>query len=93
MVFNHGCLITMAYSDGRVTPKRYSDQNKSTIMVNAKPSLEPSSQLNEPAEFLRCVEKLAASTQTVDKHLENIQRVGREFHEFEKQELKLAAIK
>lgn len=49
--------------------------------------------LCEPAEFVKCIEKLIHSTQTVEKHLDNIQKTNREFYEFEKQEIKLNAIK
>lgn len=47
----------------------------------------------EPIEFIKCIEKLLLSTITVDKHLDNIQKANREFYEFEKQDLKLNAIK
>ncbi|RNA24521.1 isoform B isoform X1 [Brachionus plicatilis] len=47
----------------------------------------------DATEFIRCVEKLIISSETVEKHLENIQRLNREFVDFEKQELKLKAIK
>ena len=49
--------------------------------------------LCEPAEFVKCIEKLIHSTQTVEKHLDNIQKINKEFYEFEKQEIKLNAIK
>lgn len=49
--------------------------------------------LCEPAEFVKCIEKLIQSTQTVEKHLDNIQKPNKEFYEFEKQEIKLNAIK
>jgi hypothetical protein len=51
------------------------------------------SMASEPVEFTKCIEKLVASTQTVDKHLDNIQKPCKEFYEFEKQDLKLNAIK
>jgi len=47
----------------------------------------------EPSEFIKCLDKLVMSTSTVEKHLENIQKTNKEFQEFEKQELKLGAIK
>lgn len=47
----------------------------------------------EPIEFLKCLDKLIISTNTVEKHLENIQKPNKEFNEFEKQDLKLNAIK
>jgi hypothetical protein len=49
--------------------------------------------LGEPLEFMKCIEKLISSTQTVDKHLDNIQKINKEFLDFEKQDLKLNAIK
>ncbi|CAF0734066.1 unnamed protein product [Brachionus calyciflorus] len=49
--------------------------------------------LNEANEFIKCVEKLLLSSETVDRHLDNIQRLNKEFLDFEKQELKLKAIK
>ena len=49
--------------------------------------------LSEPYEFMKCIDKLIASTLTVDKHLDNIQKTNKEFFEFEKQDLKLNAIK
>lgn len=51
------------------------------------------SYLGEPVEFMKCIEKLISSTQIVDKHLDNIQKPNKEFCEFEKQEIKLNAIK
>jgi len=47
----------------------------------------------EPSEFIKCLDKLVLSTSTVEKHLEGIQRLNKEFFEFEKQDLKLNAIK
>ncbi len=47
----------------------------------------------EPIEFVKCMEKLINSYQVVEKHLENIQKANKEFVEFEKQEVKLNAIK
>jgi hypothetical protein len=47
----------------------------------------------EPVEFVKCIEKLINSYQVVEKHLENIQKPNKEFVEFEKQEVKLSAIK
>lgn len=44
-------------------------------------------------EFIRCVEKLIVSSETVEKHLDNIQKLNKEYYDFEKQELKLRAIK
>ncbi len=52
-----------------------------------------SSSIGEPTEFIKCINKLIHSTQTVDKHLDNVQRANKEFVEFEKQNLKLSAIK
>jgi hypothetical protein len=49
--------------------------------------------IGEPVEFLKCIDKLLASTHTVDKHLDNVQKTNKEFYEFEKQNLKLNAIK
>ena len=49
--------------------------------------------IGEPVEFLKCIDKLIASTHTVDKHLDNVQKTNKEFYEIEKQNLKLNAIK
>ncbi len=49
--------------------------------------------LAEPDEFLKCLEKLINSTNAVEKHLENIQKPNKEFVDFERQDLKLNAIK
>lgn len=49
--------------------------------------------LAEPQEFLKCIEKLIKSTDAVEKHLENVQKLNKEFFDFEKQDLKLNAIK
>lgn len=49
--------------------------------------------IGEPCEFMKCIERLVLSSQTVEKHLENIQKPNREFFEFEKQDLKINAIK
>ena len=62
----------------------------STTTTSSTPS---SGSIGEPNEFIKCIEKLINSTQTVDKHLDNVQRANKEFVEFEKQNLKLSAIK
>lgn len=62
------------------------------VVVESQPSAAPT-YLGEPGEFMKCIEKLISSTQIVDKHLDNIQKPHKEFNEFEKQEIKLNAIK
>lgn len=64
----------------------------SEIASNEK-NIQNNSLISEPAEFSKCIEKLIVSTRTVDKHLDNIQKPNKEFVEFEKQDLKLNAIK
>ncbi len=64
----------------------------SEITSNDK-NMQNNSLISEPTEFLKCIEKLMVSTQTVGKHLDNIQKHNKEFVEFEKQDLKLNAIK
>jgi hypothetical protein len=46
-----------------------------------------------PNIFINCLEKLHNSLEIVDKHLENIQKLNKEFYDFEKQNLKLNSIK
>ena len=46
-----------------------------------------------PSIFISCLEKLHKSLQVVDKHLDNIQKPNKEFHDFEKQNLKFNSIK
>lgn len=63
-------------------------------VVNTMP--EQKEEKNDPGdatEFIRCVEKLIVSSETVEKHLDNIQKLNKEYYDFEKQELKLKAIK
>lgn len=68
--------------------------NVTTVTPTATTTATQSSgYLGEPAEFTKCIEKLISSTQIVDKHLDNIQKPNKEFCEFEKQEVKLNAIK
>lgn len=69
---------------------------KSQVIISEdtnKPSTVEMNSIGEPAEFIKCLERLFLSTQTVGKHLDNIQKPNKEFFEFEKQELKLNAIK
>lgn len=63
------------------------------VTPTATTTTQSSGYLGEPAEFTKCIEKLISSTQIVDKHLDNIQKPNKEFCEFEKQEVKLNAIK
>ena len=71
-----------------------SDISKSINEISSSLLNENASELTgEPLEFLKCIEKLISSTHTVEKHLDNIQKSNREFYEFEKQSLKLNAIK
>jgi hypothetical protein len=63
------------------------------ISDESKGNVSTLTSIGEPVEFLKCIEKLIASTQTVDKHLDNVQKANKEFYEFEKQNLKLNAIK
>lgn len=67
-------------------------ENKSIMEINSSSGMNVDS-IGEPSEFIKCIDKLTLSTQTVEKHLENIQRPNKEFYEFEKQDLKLNAIK
>lgn len=86
-------------SDSRVgdsTTITASKQSKEDATENLKQMNEQPvgfNGLGEPVEFIKCLEKLISSTSIVDKHLDNIQKLNREFVEFEKQDLKLNAIK
>ena len=64
----------------------------SEIAISEK-TMQNNGAVSEPNEFSKCIEKLIVSTHTVDKHLDNIQKPNKEFFEFEKQDLKLNAIK
>ena len=68
-------------------------ESKSIMEINDSHTLVQVDTIGEPSEFIKCLEKLSLSMQTVEKHLENIQKSNKEFYEFEKQELKLNAIK
>ncbi len=70
------------------TPSKLSETSSTPRTTSSS-----SSNIGEPVEFIKCIEKLIYSTQTVDKHLDNVQRANKEFVEFEKQNLKLSAIK
>ena len=72
------------------------EMTKSITEISDSLIKESSSELNgigEPLEFIKCIEKLISSTHIVEKHLDNIQKANKEFYEFEKQSLKLNAIK
>lgn len=47
----------------------------------------------DPNVFIKCLEKLLNSIQIVDKHLDNTQKLNKEFYDFERQNLKLNSIK
>jgi hypothetical protein len=49
--------------------------------------------LNDPNAFLKCLDKLSNSLNIVEKHLDNIQKPQKEFYDFEKQDVKLNAMK
>ena len=74
-------------------PKEITESKSIMEIASSSGQLQCVDSIGEPSEFVKCLERLILSTQTVDKHLENIQKPNKEFHEFEKQELKINAIK
>lgn len=62
-------------------------------LTNSSNQMQCVDSIGEPCEFMKCIERLVLSSQTVERHLENIQKHNREFFEFEKQDLKINAIK
>lgn len=94
-----GSIVCVSMSSESKQIKTQIDEQEEIIKMSEKPNETSSktqqqqSYLGEPGEFIKCIEKLISSTQIVDKHLDNIQKPHKEFCEFEKQEIKLNAIK
>lgn len=63
-----------------------------TVQTEKQVQIEVNS-LNDPNSFLKCLDKLSNSLNTVEKHLNNIQKPQKEFYDFEKQDIKLNAMK
>ena len=83
----------MIKTSAETKSKEISNSKSIAELNNSSAMQEDLNVLCEPLEFIKCIDKLLVSTQTVDKHLDNIQKPNKEFFEFEKQDLKLNAIK